>query len=102
MVFLPLDRNEVLLVNWSVFPLFRSDSDDLISIEGITSVGLLEVLFPDRLWDVWSSCGHSAVFTSGADSECTPLANKGVGLGLSSAGPVASRPPLGDRSASAV
>ena len=51
------------LDNWSVFlqdgaTLFGSDSNDLISIEGITSVGLLEVLFPDRPWDVWSSCGH--------------------------------------------
>ena len=49
--------------NWSVFlqdgvTLFGSDSDDLISIEGITSVGLLEVLFPDRPWDVWPSCGR--------------------------------------------
>ena len=33
---------------------------------------------------------------------CIPLANEGVGLGLSSSGPVASRPPLADRSASAV
>ena len=52
-VSLPLDRNEVLLDNWSVFlqdgvTLFGSDYDDLISIEGITSVGLLEVPFPDR------------------------------------------------------
>ena len=45
---------------WSVFlqdgvTLFGSDSGDLISIEGITSVGLLEVLYPVRPWDVWSS-----------------------------------------------
>ena len=51
------------LDNWSVFlqdgvTLFGSDSNDLISIEGITSVGLLEVLFPDRPWDVWSYCGR--------------------------------------------
>ena len=45
---------------------------------------------------------RSAVSTSGADSECIPLANKEVGLGLSSAGPVASRPPLVGWSASAV
>ena len=45
---------------------------------------------------------HSAVFTSGADSVCIPLANEGVGLGPSPAGPVASRPPLVGRSASAV
>ena len=45
---------------------------------------------------------HSGVFTSGEDSVCTPLANKGVGLGPSSStGPVASRPSLMDRSASA-
>ena len=84
------------LDGWSVFlqdgvTLFVSDSDDLISIEGITSVGLLEVLFPDRPWDVWSSCGRpvalksegvtcSAVFTSGVDSECIPLTNKEVVL----------------------
>ena len=30
---------------------------------------------------------------------CVPLANEGVGLGPSSSGPVASRPPLGDWSA---
>ena len=42
---------------------------------------------------------HSAVFTSGADSVCFPLANEGVGLGPSPAGPVASRPPLVGRSA---
>ena len=44
---------------------------------------------------------HSGVFGSGEDSVCTPLANKGVGLDPSSSGPVASRPPLVDRSASA-
>ena len=97
------------LDNWSVFlqdggvTLFGSDSTDLISIEGITSVWLLDVILSHRPLDVWSSCGrpvgsevftHSAVFTSGVDSECLPLANKGVGLGPSSAGPVASRPPL--------
>ena len=45
---------------------------------------------------------HSVVFTSGADSVCIPLANEGVGLGPSSSGPVASRPPLVGQSASAV
>ena len=45
---------------------------------------------------------HSVVFASGEDSACTPLANEGVGLGpSSSSGPVASRPPLAERSASA-
>ena len=44
---------------------------------------------------------HSVVFTSGKDSVSIPLAYEGVGLGLSSSGPVASRPPLADRSASA-
>ena len=45
---------------------------------------------------------HSVVFASGKDSVCTPLANEGVGLSPSSfSGPVASRPPLADRSASA-
>ena len=38
---------------------------------------------------------HSVVFASGVDSVCDPLANEGVGLGPSSSGPVASRPPLG-------
>ena len=38
---------------------------------------------------------HSAVLASGVDSVCGPLANEGVGLGPSSSGPVASRPPLG-------
>ena len=45
---------------------------------------------------------HSVVFVSGEDSVCIPLANDDVGLGpSSSSGPVASRPPLADRSASA-
>ena len=39
---------------------------------------------------------HSVVFASGEDSVCIPLANEGVGLG-----PIASRPPLADWSASA-
>ena len=38
---------------------------------------------------------HSVVFASGEDSVCIPLTNEGVGLGPSSSGPVASRPPLG-------
>ena len=38
---------------------------------------------------------HSVVFASGEDSRCVPLANEGVGLGPSSSGTVASRPPLG-------
>ena len=110
------------LDTWLVFlqdgvTLFGSDSNDLISIAGITSIGLLGSGFPGRSWDVWSSCGRpvgsevggggefprSAVFTSGEDSVCIPLANEGVGLGPSSTdGPVASRPPLVGRSASAV
>ena len=44
---------------------------------------------------------HSVVFTSDEDSVCVPLAN-GVGLGPSSSGPVASRPPLAGRFALAV
>ena len=44
---------------------------------------------------------HSVVFASGGDSVCTPPANEGVGLGPSFFGPVASRPPLVERSASA-
>ena len=38
---------------------------------------------------------HSVAFASGEDSVCVPLATEGVGLGPSSSGPVASRPPLG-------
>ena len=49
----------------------------------------------------WPGCSvaewvpHSTVLASGVDSVCGPLANEGVGLGPSSSGPVASRPPLG-------
>ena len=108
-------ETEFSLDNWSVFlqdgvTLFGSDSNDLISIEGISKVGLLGVVFwlivgmvvchPGFVQLALKSGGsfpHSAVFTSGADSVCIPLANEGVGLG-----PVASRPPLVGRSASAV
>ena len=38
---------------------------------------------------------HSTVLASGVDSVCGPLANVGVGLGPSSSGPVAFRPPRG-------
>ena len=38
---------------------------------------------------------RSIVFASGVDPVCGPLANEEVGLGPSSSGPVASRPPLG-------
>ena len=103
---------------WSVFlqdgvtPV-GSGSNDLISSEGITTVGLLGAFFPARPRGVFvSSFGrpvcseagwvpHSVVFASGEDSVGIPLANEGVGLGPSSAGPVASRPPLADWSASA-
>ena len=102
------------LDSWSVFlqdgvTLFGSDSTDLISIEGISSVGLLGAFFrpvlgvnlchPGVVRSALKSGGvpRSVVFNSGADSVCIPLANKGVGLG-----PVASRPPLAGRSASAV
>ena len=44
---------------------------------------------------------HSVIFASGEDFVRVPLAVEGVGLGPSSSGPVASRPPLADRSASA-
>ena len=100
------------LDSWSVFlqdgvtPV-GSGSDDLISNEGITTVGFLRAVFPARPRGVFASsfgrpvCSeaewvpHSVVFASGKDSVCVPLANKGVGLGPSSSGPVASRPPLG-------
>ena len=106
------------LDSWSVFlqdgvTLFGSDSTDLISSEGITTVGLLGAFFRPVLGvnlchpgvgrSALKSGGapHSVVFTSGVDSVCLPLANEGVGLGPSSSGPVASRPPLVGRSASA-
>ena len=107
------------LDSWSVFlqdgvTLCRSDSSDLISIEGITTVGLLGACFrpilrvsvchPGFGQSALKSGGvpHSVVFTSGDDSVCIPLANEGVGLGPSSSyGPVASRPPLAGRSVSA-
>ena len=107
------------LDSWSVFlqdgvTLFGSGSRNLISSEGISRVGLMGAFFPSRprdesrhpLVDRYAlksgSDPHSGVFASCEDSVCTPLANKGVGLWTSaSTGPVASRPPLVDRSASA-
>ena len=94
--------------------LFGSDSTDLISIEGIPTVGLLGAFFrpvlgvnfchPGVVRSALMSKGvpHSVVFTSGADPVCNPLANEGVGLGPSPSGPVASCPPLAGRSVSAV
>ena len=93
--------------------LFGSDSNDLISREGLTTVGLLGAFFRPVLRVSFCHPGvgrsalksggvpHSVVFTSGDDSVCIPLANEGVGLGPSSSGPVASRPLLAGRSASA-
>ena len=107
------------LDNWFVFlqdgvTLFESESNVLISSEGITTVGLLGAFFwPVLGGEFLSSFGrpvgseagrvpHSVVSASGEDSVGIPLANEGVGLGLSSSsGPVASRPPLADRSTSA-
>ena len=93
--------------------LFGSHSTDLISLEGINTVGSWERFFRSVLRVFFCHPGvvrlalksggmpHSVVFSSGADSVCIPLANEGVGLGLSPSGPVASRPPLAGRSASA-
>ena len=98
-----------------IWPVFLQDgvtpvgsgSDDLISKEGITTVGLLGAFFPARPRGVFVSsfvrpvCSeawwvpHSVVFASGEDFVCIPLTNEGVGLGPSSSGPVASHPPLG-------
>ena len=106
------------LDGWSVFlqdgvTLFGSGSHDLISSEGIPRVGLMGASFPGRPRDEFRhplvdryalQSGRvplSGVFASGEASVYTPIANKGVGLGPSSSGPVASRPPLVDRSASA-
>ena len=83
------------LDSWSVFlqdgvTLFGSDSTDLISIEGISSVGLLGAFFrpilgvnlchPGVVRSALKSGGvpRSVVFTSGADSVCILLANEGV------------------------
>ena len=38
---------------------------------------------------------HSTVLALGVDCVCGPLADEGVGLGPSSSGPVAFRPPRG-------
>ena len=85
---------------WSVFlqdgvtPV-GSGSVDLISIEGITTVGLLGAFFPavlgvslchplvgrSALKRGWGG-SHSVVFASGEDSVCIPLANEGVGFDL--------------------
>ena len=79
-----------------------SGPDDLISNEGITTVGRLGAFFLALPRGVFGSsfgrpvCSeaewvpHSVVLASGEDSGCIPLAIEGVGLG-----PVASRPPLG-------
>ena len=92
-------------------PFFGSGSNDLISSEGITTVGLLGAFFRPVLGGeflssfgrlVGSEAGrvpHSVVFASSEVSVCVPLADEGVGLGPSSSGPVASRPPLAVRSA---
>ena len=87
------------LDSWSVFlqdgvtPV-GSGSVDLISNDGITTVGLLGAFFSGRPQGVFvSSFGrlvcseagwvpHSVVFASGEDSVCVPLANEGVGFGL--------------------
>ena len=78
------------LDSWSVFlqdgvTLFGSDSTELISIEGITTVGLLGAFFrpifgmnfchPGVVRPALKSGGvpHSVVFTSGTDSVCIPL-----------------------------
>ena len=78
---------------------------DLISNEGIATVGLLRVVRPclgvalchfgRPVCSVAEWVPHSTVLASGVDSVCGPLANEGVGLGPSSSGPVAFRPPLG-------
>ena len=74
----------------------ESGSDDLISNEGINTVGLLGAFFPACPRGVFvASFGrpvcseakwvpHSVVFASVEDSVCIPLTNEGVGLGPSS------------------
>ena len=87
------------LDSWSVFlqdgvTLFGSGSTDLISSEGITTLGLLGAFFRAVLGVSFviplvgrsalksGRVPHSVVFASGKDSVCTPLANERVGLGL--------------------
>ena len=106
------------LDSWSVFlqdgsTLFGSGSHNLISSERIPRVGLMGAFFPGRPWvesrhplvDRYAlksgSVPHSGVFASCEDSVSTLLTNKGVGLCPASPGPVASRPPMVDRSATA-
>ena len=67
---------------------------DLISNEGIATVGLLGAVSGHASGCPFVS-SFGTVFVSGVGSVCGPLANEGVGLGPSSSGPVASRPPLG-------
>ena len=57
--------------------------------------GILVSSFGRPVCSVAEWVPRSIVFASGMDSVCGPLANEGVGLGPSSSGPVASRPPLG-------
>ena len=92
--------------------LFGSGSHDLISSEGIPRVGLMGAYFPGRPRDEFrhplvdrsalklGRVPHSDVFASGKDC-LYPSRQRRVGLDPSSSGPVASCPPLVDRSASA-
>ena len=57
--------------------------------------GVLMSSFGRPVCSVAEGVPHSVAFASGVDSVCGPLANEGVGLGPSSSGLVASRPPLG-------
>ena len=57
--------------------------------------GVLVSSFGQPVCSVAEWVPRSIVFASGMDSVCGSLTNKGVSLGPSSSGPVASRPPLG-------
>ena len=57
--------------------------------------GVLVSSFGRPVCTVAEWVSRSIVFASGMDCVCGPVANEGVGLGPSSSGPVASRPPLG-------
>ena len=100
------------LDSWSVFlqdgvTFFGSDSSNLISIEGITTVGLLGACFRPVLGVSVCHPGFGIQLSSLlVMTLCIPLVNEGVGLGpssssssSSSSGPVASRPPLVGQSA---
>ena len=115
--FLPLDRNEVCfgyLVGYSFRMGHPSGLDLLIGsrVKELLQLGSWERFFRPvlRVSLCHPLVGRPALKRGGfhillssllARTVCIPLTNEGVGLGPSSSGPVASRPPLSDWFASA-